>query len=64
MLTQSCDYYLETADAELQLAESVEIDLSNGLRAAIPSALVLGSHFAKAYINALLALTLGTRTNH
>lgn len=55
--------HLADAQSELDAANAVEIDLSVGLRAAIPSVLVVGCHFANAYLSAIMALTVGTMVN-
>lgn len=62
MSVRSCGEYLATAQDELDAANATEIDLSDGLRAALPAALVVGQHLANSYISALMALTVGTRT--
>lgn len=47
--------------AELEAANAVTVDISTGLRAAIPSAAVMLQHYANAYLCAILSLVVGTR---
>lgn len=53
--------FQEIAWSELEAANAVTVDISTGLRAAIPSLMVIGQHYANAYLCAILSLVVGTR---
>lgn len=53
--------FQEIAWSELEEANALTIDTSQGLRAAIPSAANMLQHYANAYLCAILSLVVGTR---
>lgn len=64
MPIQRCEDYLNTASDQLDAANTAaaSLDITQGLRAALPTALTVGIALANSYINSLMALTVGTRT--